>query len=86
MNLESGLEALIWRDILEQIRDEPTVIPTTREELANLHVRLCEAYAATAVGRAETEVQRFLEWYRVHEKEIAAVQQRLGAVGADAGE
>ena len=81
MNLDPPAAALFWNGILEKFRDLPTILPTTREELVELNMRLGYAHLAIGVGRAGPHVHRFLEWYRVHQKEIAALQERLGAVG-----
>ena len=86
MNVNPPGVALFWDAILGKTRDLPTILPGTREELIELMMRVGYAHLAIGVGCAGPHVHRFLEWYRVHKKEIAVLQERLCVVVADADE
>ena len=84
MDLGPTLRALVWHSIVKQTRNLPTALPTNREEYLALQLGVGYAYLAEGVGAADVEVQQFLEWYQLHEKEIVALGERfLAAADAD---
>jgi hypothetical protein len=70
MSMDSHITLLLYEAELKKYRGLPIRMPTTREELSQLHTRLSLAYAAVALRCAGPDEQRLMAWYDVHRTEV----------------